>query len=79
MKEHNQSITQNAVRNSAKGAEMAEALIKVDGLLTVHCARNTATVHFDETQVPLEKIQHTVRECGYVCQSETISQQYNQA
>jgi copper chaperone CopZ len=67
---------------------MKETLIPVDGLLTVHCARNveaalkrlpgvhhadanylnsTATVHYDETQVSLDRIQATVRDCGYVC------------
>ena len=60
---------------------MAETLLPVDGLLTVHCARNveaalkrlpgvhhvdanylnsTATVHYDEQQISLEKIRQVV-------------------
>src|SRR5512140_295973 len=70
---------------------MATELIPVEGLLTVHCARNveaalkrlpgvhhvdanylnsTATVHYDEQQVSLEKMRQTVRDCGYVCREE---------
>ncbi len=54
---------------------MRESLIPVDGMLTVHCARNVEAVlkrlpgvHHAESQVSLDEIQAAVRDCGYVCE-----------
>lgn len=68
---------------------MKTVLIAIDGLLSVHCARNvetalrrlpgvhhadanylnsTATVHFDERHISLDRIRMAVRDCGYVCE-----------
>ncbi len=56
------------------GHNVERALLKMPGVhhAVANSLNNTATVHYDETQVTLAQLQAAVADCGYVCAGEAL-------
>jgi len=66
-------LSVNGLLTSGCARNVEKALTKIPGVhhATANYLNSTATVHYDETQVSLAKLQAAVADCGYICAGES--------
>ncbi len=74
-------IQVNGLLTALCARNVEKALTKMPGVhhAAANYLNNTATVHYDETQVSLAQLQSAVADCGYVCAGESLPDHMTQA